>query len=150
MAAGVAPARYAAAHAAKTFSTLCSPRSGNLVAPREHCFRAFVAENDFVVAQECAVGDSFLAAEPENVRLRGHALGDFGIIRVQDRHVALELIFEHAHFGVGVFFECSVAVEVIGSEIQQHADFRAKRVDCFQLKAADFGDGHGWVGRTFD
>ena len=99
--------------------------------------------------KKCACGDAFLAAEPENVRLRRHALGDFRIIGVQHGHVALQLVFEHAHFGVGVFFECSVAVEMVGSEIQQHADFRAELVNRFQLKAADFSDRHGRVGGPF-
>ena len=68
-------------------------------------FRAFVAENNLVVAEKRAGGDAFLAAEPENFGLGRHAFGDFRIVRVEQGDVLFELIFEHAHFGAGVFLE---------------------------------------------
>ncbi len=113
-------------------------------------FRAFVAENNLVVAEERAGGHSFLAAEPENFGLGRHALGDFRIVGVEQRDVLFELIFKHTHFGAGVFLESYVAVEMIGREIQEHANFRAKGIDGFELKAADFGDGYAGVDRGFD
>ncbi len=48
-----------------------------------------------------------------------------------------------------VFFECSVAVEVIGREIQEHANLRAEFINRFQLEAADLRDGHDRVRRPF-
>src|SRR5277367_4520957 len=122
----------------------------NIAEAGEFHFRALVPENDLVVAEERAGGDSFLAAEPENFGLGRHAFRDFRVVRVQQGDVFFELIFEHAHFGVRIFLEGEVAIEMIGSQIQEHADFGAKRIDGFELKAADFGDGHGDIDRGFD
>ena len=81
--------------------------------------------------------------------LAGMRLRDFRIIRVQHGEIALQLVFEHAHFCVGVLIERAVAIEMIGRQIQQHTDLRTETFDGFQLKAADFGDRHGLVGGSF-
>ena len=68
-------------------------------------FRPVVTENNLLVAQKCAFRDALLPAEPEDVRLRRHAPGHFRIVRVQNREITLELIFEKPHLRGGVIGE---------------------------------------------
>src|SRR5271156_6344141 len=77
----------------------------NFVAPRKRNLRAFVAKKNLAIAQKRSGGNALLPAEPENMRLGGHAASDFGIVGVEDGYVALDLVFEHAHLRTGVLFE---------------------------------------------
>ncbi len=43
-----------------------------------------------------------------------------------------------------------VAIEMVGRQIQQHADFRPERLDRFKLKTADLGYRHRRIGRSLD
>ena len=65
----------------------------------------------------------------------GMRLRDFRIVRIEHGGVALELVFKHAHLRRGVVFKRRVPVEMIGREIQQHADFGAKRLESFRAES---------------
>ena len=111
----------------------------NIVSSQKRNFRAFHSKNNLIVEKESTLGHSLLPAEPINVGARRHAARYFRIVGVQDRSVALELILEHAHLRGRVLLKRRVPVEMIGSEIQQHADFRPECFDRLELEAADLG-----------
>ena len=118
---------------------------GNFVAAQNDFFVAMIADDDLRVAHVGARSDVLLAAEPVNAGRGRDALGDLGIVGVEDGGVALALIFEHAQLGAGVLGEGMMAIEMIGSEIEEQCDVRAEGFDGFELEAADFRDGEGSI-----
>ena len=92
----------------------------------------------------------FSAAEPDDARARRARCDHFRIIRIENSDVALCLVFKQAHLCARILLKRAVAVQMIRREVQKNADVRAELRDCFQLKAADFGNRDAGVGRRFD
>src|SRR5690242_19271157 len=107
-------------------------------------------EDDGVACQASSLLHIFLAAEPENFGRLGSVPPGCGVIGVQHGKIAGLLVFENARFGRGIGVHGAVAVEMIGSVIQEHADVGTEGGDEFELKAAEFGDGPGALGGGFD
>ena len=61
-----------------------------------------------------------------------------------------DLILEQARLRGAVSLEGGVAVQVIGRQIEQHADVGAEGIDQLELETADFDDGDAAVGGFFD
>ena len=57
-----------------------------------------------------------------------------------DRRVVGALMLEHPQLGVRVRIERAVAVEVIGLEVEEHADARLQRVHVLELKGRELAD----------
>src|ERR1700721_3302600 len=77
----------------------------NFIAPPQRNFRTFISKKNLLVAKERPRRNPLLPAEPENVRLSRHALLYLGIVRVKNRNIPLELVFEHAHLCQRVLVE---------------------------------------------
>ena len=60
-----------------------------------------------------------------------------------DSGVLACLKLEHAQLGGRVGLERAMAVEVVGLEIEEHADMRAKRLDILELKGRELADDPG-------
>src|SRR5579859_5303012 len=108
---------------------------------------AVMAENDFFPGEKSSLRDALLAAEPKNFWFCGRVRRARGIVGIQHSKIGGGLLFEDARFGGAVGFHGTVAVEMIGREIQENADVWAERLNPFKLKAAEFGDGYSLIVR---
>jgi hypothetical protein len=108
----------------------CSSRSGS----RCGSILAIVGPGDARLGRKLVVGmelDSSAGA-----RNRSEAPWD-------DGSVLACLKLEHTQLGGRVGLEGAMAVEVVGLEIEQHADMRAKRLDILELEGRELADDPG-------
>ncbi len=108
-------------------------------------FLAVLAKQHFVSAHERTLGHALLPAEPVHVRLRGRKRRGRRIIRIQHRAIGFALILEDARFGTAIRLQRVMAVQMVGCEIQEHADVGAERFNQLQLKTAQLRDCDGVV-----
>src|SRR5581483_948349 len=59
------------------------------------------------------------------------------IISIEHREVAGRLVLKNPRFGIHVSLEIAVTVEMIGSDVEHHADLWVKAINRPQLKAGD-------------
>src|SRR6266576_705508 len=98
-----------------------------------------ITKKDAAVVDVSALLDLLLSAEPEDLSARPIWQSQAsGIVFVEDNVVGGLLIFEDAGFGVDVGLECAVAIEMIGSDVQNYRNLGPEGLDGFQLKAGDF------------
>ena len=110
--------------------------------------RAIAAENDLVVAQKAPLATRFCRLNQNTLRPRGRVLRCRPDRRRSGRRRRPRSDFRKCAPWRGVGFERTVAVEMIGRQIEQHGDVRAECGDRFELKAADFDDGDARVARS--
>src|SRR5262249_18694262 len=100
-----------------------------------------VAKQDLAVANPRALLHFLLAAEPEHLRPRAFAERVAGrVILVQNGEVVGLLVFEDPGFRVHVGLEGAVAIQMVGSNVQNDCDFWPKSLNGFELEAGNFQD----------
>src|SRR5690348_3534587 len=60
------------------------------------------------------------------------------VVGIQHSKVTDSLVFEDARLGGGISVHGAVPVEMIGSQVQEHADVGTEGIDEFELEAAEF------------
>jgi hypothetical protein len=108
-----------------------------------------MSKDDFVFSHKRAFGHVLFPAEPVDVWLRWRQRRGRRIIGVEHRAVCFRLILENACFGSAICFQRVVPVQVVGCEIQEHADVGAKRFDQLQLKTAQLHNRDSAVAALF-
>src|SRR5579872_730322 len=133
-------------HIAESSNTNCGQHVLQVVCPfesdigNEHDFLlpVAIAKQNAGITNICPLLDLFLTAKPEDLRMSSlcqpHARG---IVGIENHEVVGPLIFEDARLGICINRESSVAVEMIGSDIEHYCNPRAKVLDRFQLKTGN-------------
>ena len=123
---------------------------GNIAEFEDRFLHTFVAKQNVAFLRESALGHTLLPAEPIHLRLCGGIGRCARVIRIQHRAVRFRLVLENSRLGGTVTLECVMAVQMIGREIQEHADVWLELFDKLQLKAAEFRNSDGVFIGLFD
>src|SRR6202521_1321548 len=140
---GFGPSETRRRHGRKDVFDVVSPRQGNLLETQYRLFFAVMAKHNFVFLHERTLHHTLLPAETVHMRLSLRQGGGCRISRVQHRAVRFRLVLEDSRFGPAILFERVMPVQVVGREIQKHADVRAKCFNQLQLKAAQLHHSDG-------
>src|ERR1700756_5922040 len=89
-----------------------------------------IAEEDIAIAHPCALLHFFLATEPEDLRPGASTQSNAGrIVGVQHSEIASLLVLENSGLGIRINLECSVAIQMVGRDVQHDGNLRAEGVN---------------------